>query len=340
MAGKVKTKPKPKRKEIKRKDELFAALMELERRRELGEEVEITKSIQRIADEYEVTTSNTRSIYYNKVRNKYNEILSKEFEGSLKDTPTTEPDKKETVSQVNPKELEQEKEQEKEMDQETADLEHSLRTPELRPIKPPYKHGEIIECKVARILERVGAVCITMDGYEYQGLVHISRIVDNYVTDIHDYFREGEIIKAKFIKTNDRNELELSTVGLKKRLATYTEQSNEQSSDIDDKYKPIPNTSMAEKLLAVKEKLVTNDKPEHEVALRKISNEEEKIIKYLNGIVGSISPAAREELFDVIEEYGVFEWTLKMSDVAKDFHNDIGLLFVNMVREKIKEDGL
>lgn len=67
-----------------------------------------------------------------------------------------------------------------------------------RPLRPPYKINDIIEVKVDHIKE-YGVFCVTMDEYEYKGLLHISEIKDIFISDANDYFEIGEIIKAKVI---------------------------------------------------------------------------------------------------------------------------------------------
>jgi len=79
--------------------------------------------------------------------------------------------------------------------------------------KPPFYYGQLLDLKVVKVLTNVGAVCKTLDG-KYQGLVHVSRIKDAYIADIHEYFEEGDLIKASFHKINNRNEMELSTIGI------------------------------------------------------------------------------------------------------------------------------
>lgn len=317
---------------------LLTDLLELEQKRQNGESIEVTKAISNIAEKHKFTLSKVRGWYYGKVKG--------QLEGTEEDLRASyEKQYQEYQDAENLTEIEKVAAGEKEenstdsiiesgkLSAEAEHLANSLKTPELRPLKPPYKTGEILEVRVERILQKVGAICKTMDGYAYQGLVHISRIADKYVEDIHDHFTEGQIIKARFVKTNMRNELELSTMGIKQDAP---EEVTEQS-----KPKNPPLNTLADKLVQVKEQLyVTPEESEEHHVLKKISNEEEKIIKYMNGIVGTVTPAAREELFKVIEEHGIFAWTLKMTDVAKDFSNDLGLMFVQTVRKKLEEDGL
>ncbi|MGA4519230.1 hypothetical protein ACPA0F_18390 [Solibacillus silvestris] len=313
---------------------LVADLLEVEQRRQNGEDVGITNSIQRLAEKHEVKISKARNWYYTKVKGTFENVE----DSSLSDY---EKQYREYQSLGNLTEGESTGASEEQiaatLTSDDEKLANSLKTPELRPTKPPYKPGEILEVSVEKVIDNLGAICVTTDGYAYQGLVHISRIIDKFVSDVHDYFEEGQVISVRFIRTNQRNELELSTVNVKQKndkVLGLRERQQEQPSNP-------PINTLAEQLEQVKHQIaVTPDNSSEIAVLRKISNEEEKIIKYLNGIVGTVTPAAREELFNVIEEHGIFAWTLKMTDVSQDFTNDLGLLFVNMVKAKLEEDGL
>lgn len=62
-----------------------------------------------------------------------------------------------------------------------------------------YKKGKIIQGSITGI-ERYGAF-VSLDEY-YKGLIHISEISNNFVSDITDYVNVGDTIKAKIIDVN------------------------------------------------------------------------------------------------------------------------------------------
>lgn len=71
-----------------------------------------------------------------------------------------------------------------------------------------YKVGDIIFAFVTGI-ERYGFFVNTEDGFS--GLVHISEISSDYVKNVNDYVREGELIKAKVLDVDvEKRQLKLS----------------------------------------------------------------------------------------------------------------------------------
>ena len=71
-----------------------------------------------------------------------------------------------------------------------------------------YKVGDIIFAFVTGI-ERYGFFVNTEDGYS--GLVHISEISSEYIRNVKDYVREGELIKAKVLDVDtEKRQLKLS----------------------------------------------------------------------------------------------------------------------------------
>lgn len=63
-----------------------------------------------------------------------------------------------------------------------------------------YKIGSIVTGTVTGI-EKYG-VFVNLDDY-YSGLIHISELSYNYVSDVNDYVKLGETIKAKVIDVDD-----------------------------------------------------------------------------------------------------------------------------------------
>ncbi len=67
--------------------------------------------------------------------------------------------------------------------------------------------GEIFEGKVTNI-EKYGAFVEIQK--EKSGLVHISEISNTFVKEIGDYVKEGQTVKVKVLKVNDKGKIELS----------------------------------------------------------------------------------------------------------------------------------
>lgn len=67
----------------------------------------------------------------------------------------------------------------------------------------PFKEGEIVEGKITS-LKPYGAFISLAQGV--QGLVHISEIRNEYIQNIHDYLKIGEIVTAKILKINPKDQ--------------------------------------------------------------------------------------------------------------------------------------
>ena len=76
--------------------------------------------------------------------------------------------------------------------------------------------GEIYEGKVIKILE-FGAIVSLMPGSD--GLLHISQISHEHVEKVDDHLAEGQQVKVKVIKTDDRGRIRLSMKGLDENKA-------------------------------------------------------------------------------------------------------------------------
>jgi polyribonucleotide nucleotidyltransferase len=67
--------------------------------------------------------------------------------------------------------------------------------------------GEIYEAKVTR-LANFGAFCEILPGKN--GLVHVSEISSQFVKDVNDFLKEGDIVKVKIIGIDQQGRINLS----------------------------------------------------------------------------------------------------------------------------------
>lgn len=95
----------------------------------------------------------------------------------------------------------------------------------------PLKVGEIVEGKVTRITN-FGAFVEVAPGKT--GMIYISEISTNFVKNINDYLKEGQIVKSKIINISDKGEIALSI----RRL----ENNNRYKSDFKGGTKSISNS--------------------------------------------------------------------------------------------------
>lgn len=82
-----------------------------------------------------------------------------------------------------------------------------------KPTSSLYSVGQILKVKVMNVSE-YGAFVETLDENSVEGLIHISEIRDEYIEDIHDYFKTGDIVEAKIIKMMPNQKMGFSTKSL------------------------------------------------------------------------------------------------------------------------------
>jgi len=178
--------------------------------------------------------------------------------------------------------------------------------------KKKFKVGDIFIGRVTGI-QSYGAF-ISDDEVGVSGLVHYTGVRRNtQVLDINQYFKLGDIVKAKVraVKTD----------GLS--LVTY---------DMD-----LPDYFKNEK---IKEKL-SNFKPEEpKVEVKKVERnfEFEQLVKHMQDVVGVVSEQAQDKLDDLLNmpNGGLVKFMLSMMDAEKEFKVDLGIEFLNLIEEKMR----
>lgn len=91
--------------------------------------------------------------------------------------------------------------------------------------------GKIYEGKVTGIKDYGAFVEIIGEGVT--GMVHISQISNEYVTNAKDHLTEGQIVKVKFIGTNEDGKIKLS---IKETLPTEHKKSTPQQKKNNNYY--------------------------------------------------------------------------------------------------------
>jgi general stress protein 13 len=75
-----------------------------------------------------------------------------------------------------------------------------------------YKKGDIVKGNITGI-EKYG-IFVSLDNY-YNGLIHISEISNDFVSNVNDYGKVGDSIYSKILEIdNDSNRLKLSIRGI------------------------------------------------------------------------------------------------------------------------------
>ena len=165
-----------------------------------------------------------------------------------------------------------------------------LRTKPKTPVSA-YKAGQLLKLRVTKVFD-YGAFAENISGAKIEGLIHVSEIKNEYVDNIHNYLKAGDIVDAKIKKITYDHKVEFTI-------------------------KDIPQTPLAKKPL--QEDSLTD------------------IMSYLNGVVGALSPNAKVKLKEMITEYGIVKFTIAMMQAGKTFENDLGLILLDKIQEKVED---
>ncbi|MCR5787689.1 MAG: S1 RNA-binding domain-containing protein [Bacilli bacterium] len=96
-----------------------------------------------------------------------------------------------------------------------------------------YKVDDIIKCKVCGV-ENYGIFVRTSD--DYTGLIHISEISSDFVRNVNDYAKVGEVIKCQVLEVNE----ELKQLKLTIKHLNFKEgYSREEISNLDEGFKTL-----------------------------------------------------------------------------------------------------
>lgn len=218
-----------------------------------------------------------------------------------------------------------------------------------------YKRGKVVEVRVTEIRD-YGALVETTDGYHTRGLIHITQMRHNeYVPSVEKFLRFGDVTKATILEYDsvmDRMKLSTRFMPLKQYSVSSRYYSTTPVSGAQHE------AAMAEKQSAEKDQSVTNsptpapapnpavpaakkveDLPESAaVKLPGVSTDERYFITtHLNGIVGTLTPAAEELMGQIISKHGMFKFTMAMMKAQEHFKPDLGLILMKEIDSKIGE---
>lgn len=223
-----------------------------------------------------------------------------------------------------------------------------------------YVTGKVVEVRIVDVRD-YGAIVETTDGFHTKGLIHITAVRNGeYVPSMDKFFRYNDVLKALILEYDKKfDRLKLSTRHLPLKANTYIGGSIKAREPVLDAPAPTVHP-MAEKLAAVKDKIVTTpaaapaptpavatETPAPEPAAKQepkvvdaanISDEERHYITtFLNGIVGTLTPAAEKAMSEVIKKHGVFKFTMALMQAKEGFKPDLGLIFMKEIDVKIGE---
>ena len=95
-----------------------------------------------------------------------------------------------------------------------------------------YKKGDIIKCKVSGIQEY--GIFVNINEY-YDGLIHISEVSYDFVRNIHDYVKIGDIIYAEVLNIDNNTQ----QINLSIKDIDYKNSGKKRIDIIDDGFKPL-----------------------------------------------------------------------------------------------------
>lgn len=182
---------------------------------------------------------------------------------------------------------------------------------------PPYKVGDYIDATVTFIAS-YGAF-VELEGGKYSGLIHIKNIANQYIEDIHDFLEVGLTINAKIIRIHKDFRIELSTLhlDLKKERVNWSEFT-------------LPHLENIKNTLPVGQQIETTDeKPTEEI---------QKIYNYLSKVVGILSPESKEKVQRLVNEKGVFAFTMGLVEALKVFEADLSYYLVKEIEKQMRDD--
>jgi len=191
-----------------------------------------------------------------------------------------------------------------------------------------YNEGQLVEVEVVKVKD-YGALTVTTDNKETRGLVHKSEIANTYINSPHNYFEEGDILKTRIVDWDEKE----------KQMSLSTKEFNLEKAQNNKNYNKL---AQLKQQLKSKEEQELDSKEPNKKELEKIYKDKEfnKIIKFLNGKIGVISPQAKKELAKTILKYGIFNFSMSLSETLPDFKVDYGVILANRLKEDLKNNNL
>ena len=222
--------------------------------------------------------------------------------------------------------------------------------PELKgALKPPYREGDIVKVRITNIVD-FGAFCVTVDQFEYNGLIHIGKIANGFIENIEDFVRVGDELDAKVVQIRHNNEkkfyqIEFSLLHLNltpristpfAQLSSLKKQLEEQISSDElgeskEEKKPYSMVIQVER----KSKSETDSSP-----YRQYPKDVRNIMIELSNICGILSPESEKRVLEMIDKHGVFLFTKSMMKAMESFKPDLSYYLLNEIEKNFSGDGL
>lgn len=219
-----------------------------------------------------------------------------------------------------------------------------------------YRLNQLVDVRIANI-QSYGAFCEITDGRGFNALCHISEMVDGFIKDVNDYLEVGQVIqKAKICLVESKKiNISMKHLNLKKRpvpiitsSGVIESPSNPPINNIGDKFGNLKD-KLLQRVSSTSAVLKNDQKEIDEIfALEELSESQEQILKkyekdiqqmtsYLQEELGVLSKQAKLELATIIQENGLFNTTRLIMKTQSDFKADIGVLFMQQMKNRSGE---
>lgn len=315
--------------------DILEQLMEYEMKKVKGEDIDgvgqFLKDVTRKYQDQEVTINMVKSRYYSQVKGIFDEDELETPTAFITPTPSPPVETVEDEKPVVKYDLDSSIENFVQMSEPEplVKKEESLET--IKPIKeiPKYLPGHRVTVRVQAV-RPYGAIVQTLDDEGRQGLIHISKVKDHFITDLSQYFEEEDIISnVKIERVESDGKLSLSTIDTRLPLKHF--ETTEPPEVGNEGFKPLEAmiNSYAEHYATAEpiEYAETNE-PE-------VPEDIQEMMFYIKGIAGVVSPQALELLKEIQASTGTFKLSKAIFDVENDFQPDLSLVFVQEVKKRL-----
>ena len=221
--------------------------------------------------------------------------------------------------------------------------------PELRgAIKPPYREGDTVRVRIVRIAD-YGAFCVTVDQYEYRGLIHIGKIASGFIENIEDFIRVGDELDAKVVEVRYNNkkklyqiEFSLLHLNLTPRISTPFAQLSSLKKQLEEQMPPeeLKESNNERKTHNIVIQVETKGRSETDTPYSQYPKDIRNIMVELSNTCGILSPESEERVLEMINKHGIFLFTKSMMKAMESFKPDLSYYLVNEIEKNLSGDGL
>lgn len=179
----------------------------------------------------------------------------------------------------------------------------------------PMKIGDIVEVTVKKIIN-YGVFVETQE--KLVGLIHITKVKDDYVYDLHVHFKVGDTVTGEIIDIDEQGRLGISTIGFD--LPHYEEET-------EHPFSKLTNLNVEERnnVGVESQEVVFSEEVLHVFRVIETIIEEE------------LSDKAKKLIARDIEEHGIVKYVMALGK-KEHFALDKGVAFHHLIMEEVNID--